>query len=78
MISGVLDMSSRLEQAMKRLDQAVIALEQMPKTAKAPEESPQKIDAKLNQEIAEIRGLVDEAMAALSQDATQEGEGKSS
>jgi hypothetical protein len=59
-------MSSRLEQAMKRLDDAVGRLEAMPKAESAPAPSDPAVKTEIINEIAEIRGLVDQAMDALN------------
>ena len=70
-------MSSRLEQAMQRLDAAVRALEAQPSPAPAAESSVaahHAADADLKKEIADIRHLVDQAMALVE---TQSHGGKS-
>ena len=61
----VFDMTSRLDQAMKRLDAAISALESMPmpSTSSATQEQPSPSDQHVSAtELAEIRGLIDQAM----------------
>ena len=72
-------MSSRLEQAMQRLDAAVRALEAQPSPSHAPAAESfgaahHAADADLKKEIADIRHLVDQAMALVE---TQSHGGKS-
>ena len=64
-------MSARLDQALERLNAAVAALESMPVADKktAPSSSPD------TEEIAEIRQLVDQAMAIISAQQPDENEG---
>lgn len=66
-------MSSRLEQAMKRLDAVVSRLEKWPPSSPAAADAPAASDPALKAEIAEIRALVDQAMTALDATSSESG-----
>lgn len=68
-------MSARLDEALKRLDAAVAALETMPRSDSAASPTPATPSATADHlaEIAAIRQLVDQAMAVIS--AQQDGGG---
>ena len=68
-------MSRRLEQAMKRLDDAVTRLEQAPLSAPSGNVDPNAVDPKIiKAEIAEIRSIVDQAMIVLNASEHDEGQ----
>ena len=70
-------MSSRLEQAMKRLEDAVTHLEQAPISApavNAPADAPSYDPHAIKAEIAEIRTLVTQAMDVLDAPDDKEGQ----
>jgi hypothetical protein len=71
-------MSSRLEQAMQRLDAAVSALESQPAPAPAAassETASQTLDDGLKKEIADIRHLVDQALTMVETQSQSHSEG---
>jgi hypothetical protein len=71
-------MSSRLEQAMQRLDAAVSALESLPAQAPAAassETASHALDDGLKKEIADIRHLVDQALTMVETQSQSYSEG---
>lgn len=70
-------MSSRLEQAMKRLEDAVTHLEQAPISApidRSPADAPSYDATAIKAEIAEIRSIVAQAMDVLDAPDNEEGQ----
>jgi exonuclease VII small subunit len=71
-------MSSRLEQAMQRLDAAVSALESQPAQAPAAassETAGHALEDGLKKEIADIRHLVDQALTMVETQSQSHSEG---
>ncbi len=75
-VSGGYVMSSRLEQAIDRLDRAVGAVEAVKAADSAAADSKGDLGVNLGGEIAEIRKLIDDAMEILTPNHEDKPDGK--